>query len=73
MGTVIPVDFGQRRQKHASLGHEVMPGMHRDAGTVALCVACLACLQVSLLMLWRPWLPSVHPQAGRCGQGVEES
>jgi hypothetical protein len=71
MGTVIPVDFGQRRQKHASPGLEVMRDMHRDAAAVALCVACLACLHASLVMIWSPWLPSVHPQAGHCSERVE--
>lgn len=72
MGTVIPVDFRQRRQKHAGPDHEVMPGMHGDATAVAICVACLAFLHVTLLTLCSLWLPSVHPQAGRCGEDVEE-
>lgn len=73
MGTVIPVDFRQRRRKHASPDHGVMPGMHGDGVAVALCVACLAGLHASLLMLWSPWLPLVYPQAGHCGERVEES
>lgn len=73
MGTVIPVDFRQRRQKHASPDHEVMPGMHGDATAVAICLACLACLHVTLLISWSLWLPSAHPQARRCGHEVKES
>ncbi|MFS0758337.1 hypothetical protein ABC383_27080 [Noviherbaspirillum sp. 1P10PC] len=72
MGTVIPIDFRQGRHKHTSPTDEVTPGMHGHA-VAAICVACLACLQAPLLMLWTLWLPSVHPQAGRCGEGVEES
>jgi hypothetical protein len=48
----------QRRGKFRGMG---VPGM-----------ACLACLHAPRLMLWSPWLPSVHPQARRCGTGVEE-
>ena len=72
MGTVIAIDFRQGRHKHTSPTDEVTPGMHGHA-VAAICVACLACLQAPLLMLWTLWLPSVHPQAGRCGEGVEES
>ncbi len=73
MGTVISIDFRQRRRKHASPDQGVMPGMHGQAVAVAVCVACLACLHAPLLMLWTPWLPSVHPQARRCGEAAEES
>ena len=73
MGTVIAVDFRLCRQKHASPGHEAMPDTHGDAAAVAFCVACLACLQAPLLMLWTLWLPSVHPQAGRCGEGWKKA
>ena len=49
MGAVIPVDFGQRRQKHASLGLGVAPDMHGDTAAVAPRVACLACLRRNTL------------------------
>lgn len=73
MGTVIPIDFQQRRRACARPGGRVLAGMHGQDMAMAIgmgmgmavCVACLACLHAPLLMLWRPWLPSSPPRTRR--------
>ena len=75
MGTVISIDFKRRCRTHASPDHEAMPGMQGEPMAMAVyvaCVACLAWLQAPLLMPWRHWLPSMHPQAPQLGIVVEE-